>query len=88
MSKITSTRSFQSVLGSAQERREECQEWMDGMTELEYSCNENAVFCFVETEDSTSVKMLRFATTADMEEEMGLLVPEIGNQRVYEPVCA
>lgn len=89
MSKIKSTRSFESVLATADERREECQEWMDGTTEVEHNTTENSVFCFIETEDSKNVKMLRFATTEDMDSEMGELIPEFKDgQRVYEPVFA
>lgn len=89
MSKIKSTRSFESVLATADERREECQEWMDGSTEVEHNTTEDGVFCFVETEDSRSVKMLRFATTEDMESELGELTSEFRDgQRVYEPVFA
>lgn len=88
MSKITSTRSFESILPTAEERREECQEWMDGMTEVEFNTTEEGVFCFVETADSRNVKMLRFATSEDMQQEMGELVPELNGQRIYEPVLA
>jgi hypothetical protein len=88
MSKITSTRKFESVLATTEERREECQEWMDGVTEVEHNTTEDSVFCFVETADSRSVKMLRFATTEDMDLEMGELIPELNGQRIYEPVFA
>lgn len=89
MSKIKSTRSFESVLATAKERREECQEWMDGATEVEHNTTEDSVFCFVETEDSKNVKMLRFSTIEDMDSEMGELIPEFKDgQRVYEPVFA
>jgi len=88
MSKIKSTRSFQSVLTTADERRQECQQWMDGVTEVEHETTEGSVFCFVETADSRSVKMLRFATTDDMDSELGELLNEFKDgQRVYEPVC-
>ena len=89
MNKIKSTRSFESVLATADERRAECQEWMDGSTNVEHNTTEESVFCFVETENSKSVKMLRFATTEDMESEIGELIPEFKDgQRVYEPVFA
>lgn len=89
MNKITSTRSFESILATADERREECQEWMDGATEVEHETTEDSVFCFVETEDSKNVKMLRFTTTEDMDCEMGELISEFKDgQRVYEPVFA
>lgn len=88
MSKIKSTRSFESVLATADERREECQQWMDGATEVEHETTEDSVFCFVETADSKSVKMLRFATTEDMDSELGELLSAFKDgQRVYEPVC-
>lgn len=89
MSKIKSTRSFESVLATADERRQECQQWMDGVTEVEHETTEDSVFCFVETADSKSVKMLRFVTTDDMDSELGELLNEFKDgQRVYEPVCA
>jgi hypothetical protein len=87
MSKILRSAYFASDEVMVEKRAEAVESWMDGVREMNESSGTGAIYCFVSDREYKKVTVLYFSSKEDMDQEMGELEPEMGEEvQLYLPV--